>query len=140
MGACDTKYENLSYPSLDYLNSTQKANKNYIKELSLYASEDASGQTKEKTVSIYNKGDLSYVNQNLSTIYLYMDLKQSTNEEFKDFGYANFTFSSNSQFNIDHTTGQVKRGSEVIGVLTLNTTASTNGYLGNFWFPFVFWR
>lgn len=110
---------------------------NYIKELSLYASEDASGQTKEKTVSIYNKGDLSYVNQNLSTIYLYMDLKQSTNEEFKDFGYANFTFSSNSQFNIDHTTGQVKRGSEVIGVLTLNTTASTNGYLGNFTYDYT---
>lgn len=109
---------------------------NYIKELSLYASEDAAGQTKEKTVSIYNKGDLSYVNQNLATVYLYMDLQQSTNEEFTNFGYNNFTFSSNSQFTIDNTTGEVKRGSEVIGVLTLNTSASANGYLGNFTYDY----
>lgn len=111
---------------------------NYIKELSLYASEDSAGTTKEKAVSIYNKGDLSYVNQDLATIYLYLDLQQSTNEDFNSFDYDNFIISSNTPFAIDKTTGNVMRGtgSEVVGNLTLNTEKGSNGYIGKFTYDY----
>ena len=108
---------------------------NYIKELSLYASENAGGETKEKTVSIYNKGDLSYVNQNLATVYLYMDLVQSTQEDFTNYNYSNFTVYFNGLTTgagtPDLTTGQIKRNSEVIGTLNLHSGGSANGYLGS---------
>lgn len=111
---------------------------NYIKELSLYASEDSAGTTKEKAVNIYNKGDLSYVNQDLATIYLYIDLQQSTNEDFTSFGYDNFIISSNTTFAIDKDTGNVMRGvgSEVVGNLTLNTETGSNGYIGKFTYDY----
>lgn len=60
---CDTKYENLSYPSLDYLNSTQKANNNYIKELSEedYIYNVQLFENKEFIVSLFDVGKNHYI-------------------------------------------------------------------------------
>jgi hypothetical protein len=60
---CNTKYENLSYPSLDYLNSTQKANKNYIKELSEedYIYNVQLFENKDFIVSLFDVGKNHYI-------------------------------------------------------------------------------
>ncbi len=71
---------------------------NYIKELSLYASHDSNGENLSKTPQIYNKGDLSYKNQELATVYLYMTLAQSENEVYKNLTIDNFAFRSGAEF------------------------------------------
>ena len=70
---------------------------NFIKELTMYASNNNSNEVFARNVSIYNKIDLSYINENLATVYLYMDLVQSADEEFTGLDISNFTFKSGAE-------------------------------------------
>lgn len=109
---------------------------NYIKELSLYASNDQDGSVKAKTASIYNKGDLSYINQNLANAYLFMDLVQSAQEEFTGLSINNFTFKSGAEeFKTEVISDTLVKVGE-IGYFYPNFEASTNGYVGCFTYDY----
>lgn len=109
---------------------------NYIKELSLYASSNQEGSVKAKTASIYNKGDLSYINQNLANTYLFMDLVQSAKEVFTGLSISNFTFKSGAEeFKAEAISDTLVKIGE-IGYFYPNFEPSTSGYVGSFTYDY----
>lgn len=67
---------------------------NYYKQLTLYASKELNGNQKTRISSIYNKGDLSYINQNLANVYLFIDLVQSEVDQYSLLKITDFEFKS----------------------------------------------
>lgn len=67
---------------------------NYYKQLTLYTSKELNGNQKTRISSIYNKGDLSYINQNLANIYLFIDLVQSEVDQYSLLKISDFEFKS----------------------------------------------
>lgn len=112
---------------------------NYIKELSLYSSNSETGDVKSKTISIYNKIDLSYINQNLANMYLFMDLVQQEQAPFEGLSINNFKFySGNEEFTLKQVEGQDYYEVGEIGYFypDANMGALQNGYLGKFTYNF----
>ncbi|MBQ9786218.1 MAG: hypothetical protein IJW25_02005, partial [Clostridia bacterium] len=50
---------------------------NYATDMDLFVSNGDEANEQTKSISIYNKNDLSYINQNLSQAFIYMKLKMS---------------------------------------------------------------
>ncbi|MBE7074979.1 MAG: hypothetical protein E7376_03275 [Clostridiales bacterium] len=107
---------------------------NYIKELTLYASSEETGTNLSREASVYNRGDLSYINQNLANVYLFMDLVQSQQEAYKGLQASNFRFTSGAEdYALISESGRYKVGE--IGYFYFNYDETT-GFIGNFTYDY----
>lgn len=114
---------------------------NYYKQMTLYASKDINGSQQTRVASIYNKGDLSYINQNLANVYLFMDLVQSEDDQYSLLQISDFTFKSGAEIFKLNGENIVKVGdvgyfypsSEVVDGFY---STGANGYVGSFTYDY----